>query len=139
MRKTARTIGFTGLAAILMAPAATPSFAQDETSVAYEDAIGCSALYTFFAATLEGEPEEEVLDEVAIRWLLLAMRRDGSEDGNRAVGELEDRVNILLETAGEMGGDEDKLDTYLSTNAEYCDAKQELVAAEFEAVDTSEE
>ena len=76
------------LTAGALAAAMVPVQAQAE-GVGYDDAIECGALYSFLASSLEGQPGEGFLVDLAARWVVLAMDRDGTDDGSRAQDELE--------------------------------------------------
>ena len=109
--------------------------AEDGSEVSYEDALRCGALYSVLTASLEGEPEEEVLEDIAIRWVTVAMLRDGTEDGSRADAEIEGTVEELTGKIMEYGEDQESIDEFLTAGVGWCEGKQELIADEFESIE----
>lgn len=122
-----------GTAIAVLALSAPANAVQD--SVEYDDALKCSALYSILAGSIEGEPEEEALIETASRWLVVAMNRDGTEDGSRADQELEGKAFELLEKLESFGDDEDQMTAFLEFGVNWCDEKQAVVIDEFDAAE----
>lgn len=127
-------------AGISLATMGTASIAAEDaapgTDVDYDSAMQCSALYTYLGGVVAGEPEEPVLLDIATRWLVLAMNRDGTEEGDRANDDLEPTVDRLMAELDDMGEDEDAIEAFLNNGVSFCDEAQELVAEEFESIDT---
>ncbi|MXO91627.1 hypothetical protein [Pontixanthobacter aquaemixtae] len=101
----------------------------------YKAAMRCSALHSFYAGVSEDEPEAEALhEEVALRWLTLAMARDG-EEGERALEEHEAVVELLIERLNEMEDDPEGIEEFLTEAYETCEELQLAHAEEFDAVE----
>ena len=128
-----------GLSAIALLASSVALAEEEAEGVNYDISMRCSSLYTFLAGSVEGEPEEEGLLDTAARWLVLAMDRDGTEDGSKAESELEEMVDRLMAHLDIMGDDEDEIEGFLTEGVDFCAAQQETVQDEFDAVDFSEE
>jgi len=109
--------------------------ALEEPSITYDDALKCSALYSFLAAASDGEPEGPALLDVAVRWLTLAMDRDGSEDGSVAEAALGPKTDDMIAALEEMGENEAQVEAFLEYGIEFCAGKQGMVAEEFDAIE----
>ena len=109
--------------------------ASEPYELEYQDAMRCSALHSFYAAISEDQPEAKAKHEdVAIRWLTLAMARDG-EDGERALKEHEPVVEMLVERVNGMEDDPEALNAFLNKAFNTCEEMQQAYAAEFDAVE----
>lgn len=111
--------------------AAVPAQAAESADLSYTDAMSCSALYTYLGASVEGESEEPVLLDIAARWLVLAMFRDGTDDGLLAEAELETTVEALLAELVGFNNDEAAIRDWLDDGVQWCEATQQTVAEEF--------
>lgn len=135
MLKIGSTLGLT--AGLSLTLAGVPAQAGDGEAVNYDDTMQCSALYTFLGAIAETGEETVYLLDVAARWLVLAMVRDGTADGSVAGAALEPMVEALMGELDGMGEDEAAIDEFLDAGIEYCEVTKEAVAEEFAAVDTA--
>jgi len=112
---------------------ASPLAANGEV-VGYEDAIECSALFTYISALNDEGPDQDLID-LSAKWLVLAMDRDGTSDGSRAEEELGPRVELLAEEIEDMGENDDIIQQMLFGRIEYCEAIHEEVADEFDELE----
>lgn len=121
------------LAIIGLATVPAAANAAFEGAVDYDDSMQCAALYSLLASASEGS-DEAVLQDMATRWLIYSMGRDGTEDGSKATEELPAMVDGLMmaldDTADEAAGEE-----FLTEGLDFCEDKQNLVADELEAIE----
>lgn len=110
------------------------SGAESSGGVSYDDAMQCSALFTLLASSMEGEPEADGLLDMATRWLVVAMARDGTEDGSVAEAALETTVNSLI---SELEGMESERqgEAFLLEGVDFCDGKETDIADEFYGIE----
>ena len=128
-----------GLSACALLASSVALAEEEAQGVNYDVSMRCSALYTFLAGSVEGEPEEEGLIDIGARWLVLAMDRDGTEDGSKAESELEGMVDRLMAHLDTMGDDEDEIEGFLFEGVDFCEGQQTSVQDEFDAVTFDEE
>lgn len=117
---------------LALVPVAT--HAEDEGDVSYETAMKCGALFSYISA-LEEEDEEaqmEMLD-LSTRWLVVAMVRDGTEDGSVAEAEFEPLVDELIAEVDAM--DDAGTEEFLLEGISYCEGQHELIAEEMESIE----
>lgn len=120
----------------LLAAAALPAAAQGPAAdVAYDDAMVCGSLATVLSASIEGEPETRALDTLAQRWVVIAMRRDGTGDGSKALAELEAYALELVEEIEGYGDDQAALDRFLDEGIAFCEKLKDRVAPEFDSIE----
>lgn len=121
---------------LVTAPAGVHAQSGSESSgnVSYEEAMQCSALFTLLASSLEGEAEEEGLIDMAARWLVVAMTRDGTEDGSVAEEELQAMVNSLISHLEGMGS-EQQGEQFLTEGVDFCDGKEVAISDEFNSIE----
>lgn len=121
----------------LMAAVATPVAAQsdearDQGGVSYVEAMECSAVFTYLSSTGEGRSAAEY-EERGAKWLVIAMRRDGTPDGRLADAELIPMVEDLIETL-EQVPDPNAGDSFLDDMIGFCEAKEQVIADEFNRI-----
>jgi hypothetical protein len=110
------------------------SGSESSGNVSYEEAMQCSALFSLLASSMEGEAEEETLIDMATRWLVVAMTRDGTEDGSVAGEGLQSMVNSLISHLEGMES-EKQSEKSLMEGAEFCDGKKDAIADEFHGIE----
>ena len=126
--------------ALLMAASlglcAYPLAASDEESaVSYDDAMKCSALFTLLSGASEGSEVAE-FEDIATRWLVVAMDRDGTEDGSKAQAEHEPMLDKLIEALEEFGDQEESAgEKFLTEGIEFCEGKHKLIAEEMDGIE----
>ena len=118
--------------------ALAPVAAQAEDSpVSYDDAMKCSALFAVIASGAEGSDEAE-FEDVQARWLVVAMNRDGTEDGSKAQSEIDSLVDDPVDTLGEFETEEEG-ETFLLKGLEFCEGKHEQIAEEIDGIEFEDE
>lgn len=101
--------------------------------LSYDKAMRCGALHTFFAVVNDDDKEQEKFhDDMAKRWVVLAMVRDGA-DGGKADKEFEPLVGSLIDHVNSMEDDETAMTEFLEEGVEHCSALQEANQTEFDA------
>ena len=110
--------------------------AQD-SAVSYEDAMKCSALFSLIASGAEGSDEAD-FEDLAARWLVVAIKRDGTEDGSKAESEIDSLVDDLIDTIGEFETEEEG-EAFLVKGIDFCEGKHELIAEEIDGIEFEEE
>ena len=112
--------------------------AQEENTgmdeVSYLDAMQCSALFTVLGASDEGEEEGQELLDMSARWLVVAMNRDGSDDGSVAEAELEPMVRELIAELEGMESEQDG-ESFLLEGIDFCDQKAMAISDEFDSIE----
>lgn len=131
-----KTTVFPALAGLSLAVSPIPAVAQDDSDVSYDDALRCSALFSLFANGSEGSDTAEFQD-LATRWLVVAMNRDGTEDGSQAELDFERTFDELVEAVNEIGEEEEAVgEEFLLKGIDFCEAKHALIAEEIDAIET---
>ena len=125
-------LGLAGLALSPVNAIAAQDDAEAET-VDYDAAMQCSALFSLLSSASEGEDESE-LQDMAARWLVVAMDRDGTEDGSKAEAELSPLVDELIATL-EDAPDEAAGEEFLNDGVNFCEQKHEAIAEEIDAIE----
>lgn len=103
-------------------------------AVGYDDAMQCSALYTLLASSDEGDAGDQVLLDMAARWLVVAMNRDGSEDGSVAEAGLEPMVGELIAELESIGSEQSG-EEFLLQGIAFCDEKETAISDEFGSIE----
>lgn len=122
-----------GMLAVLTAPvAASADISTDQGGVSYVEAMECSAVFTYLASASDG-PGAAAIEERAAKWLVIAMRRDGTADGRLADAELIPMVEDLVEVL-EQAPDPADVEIFLDDLIGFCEAKEKVIAAEFDKI-----
>lgn len=119
------------LAAVLTAPAS----AQDDQEI-YDGAVNCSALHSFLSGMSIADDDEAAaaeFEDIAVRFLIIAMARNEAEAA-ADMASIADEIVELVQSAK----DEAEIEEFLEEGITRCDAFREIVAEEYDAVDTSE-
>ena len=124
----------TTAAAIGLLAAPVPSQAEDDGEVSFDSAMQCSALFTYIAAIEEGGDDTEDMLDLSTRWLVVAMARDGTEDGSVAQESLEPLVDQLIDEVAAM--DASDAEQFLLDGIEFCEGQHELIAQEIDTIET---
>lgn len=121
---------------IALGLAAVPvSATAEEGPVSYDDAMKCSALFSLLSGASEGSEVAE-FEDMATRWLVVAMDRDGTEDGSKAEAELEPMLDKLIEALEEFSDQEESAgEEFLTKGIEFCEGKHELIAEEIDGIE----
>lgn len=131
-----KTTVFPALAGLSLAVSPIAATAQDNGGVSYKDALRCSALFSLIANGSQGSDTAEFQD-LATRWLVVAMNRDGTEDGSQAELDFERTFDELVEGLNELGEEEETVgEEFLLKGIDFCEAKHELIADEIDAIET---
>lgn len=125
------------LLALLTAPAAAVSDTNtNKPDVSYIDAMDCSAVYSILSTSSEGR-SSAAYEELAARWLVIAMRRDGTTDGRRADADLIPLIEDIIETFDQVP-EAGAIDRFIDDMIGFCETKEELIADEFERIKLNE-
>jgi len=111
------------------------SSASAQETLGYDDALSCSATYVVLAGAQEGDGDGEsaaALQDIASRWLVMAMARDGQE-GDRAGGEFDGATDEIIDTINAMSAAD--AETFLTDVIAFCDSMEVAYADEFGAID----
>lgn len=135
-------------AMLLASPNSTPREKLPETQIrspgdhlTYRNAMRCGALNVLLSIAQEDEKNSDNVkpyDDHGTRWLVLAMLRDGN-DGNTAQAEFEDITIALVDKIETFGGDDAKIDAFLSDVAAKCDDLRQKHKIEFDTVEIPED
>ena len=107
----------------------------EDSPVSYDDAMKCSALFTLLSGASEGSEVAE-FEDMATRWLVVAMDRDGTEDGSKAEAELEPMLDKLIEAVEEFSDQEEAAgEQFLTEGIEFCEGKHAQIADEIEGIE----
>jgi len=129
-----KTVFFSALATFGLATAPIAASAE-ETPVSYDDAMKCSALFSLLAAAAEGTETAEFAD-MSARWLVVAIARDGTEDGSKAEAELEPMLDELINALEEFSEDEEAVgEQFLLKGIEFCEGKHQTIAEEIDGIE----
>jgi hypothetical protein len=121
------------LLALLAVPAAAfTDETRDQGGVSYVEAMECGAVFTFLSSTSEGSTAAEY-EERGAKWLVIAMRRDGTPDGRLAEAEFIPMVEDLVETL-EQAPDPNAGDRFLDDMIGFCETKEQVIADEFNRI-----
>jgi len=104
----------------------------EQRGISYRDAMDCSAVYSILSTSSEGR-NSAAYEELAARWLVIAMRRDGTQDGRRADADLIPLIEDMIETfdaAPEAGA----VDRFIEDMIGFCETKEERIAEEFNSI-----
>lgn len=125
-----------GLGAMMAAAFGIPASAQADTSLTYDNAMRCSAMYIVTAEKVgEDDPiAAERLEETAIRWFRLASKSDDAS-GARAHAEIESVVDALVGQLDGFGEDETARTDFANRQFKACDDLRAANADEYGAVD----
>lgn len=121
----------------LLALPTVPAAAVSNTNanrgdVSYADAMDCSAVFSLLSTT-SGARFAAEHEEMAARWLVIAMRRDGSGDGSRADAELIPLIEELIDTLNDVPS-AGRREAFMDDMVNFCDAEAERIADEFNAI-----
>ena len=72
-------------------------------------------------------------EELAAKWLVIAMRRDGTADGRLADAELIPMIEDLIATL-EQAPNSNAGDRFLDDMIGFCEAKEQVIAEEFRSI-----
>lgn len=128
-----KTIISSALAVIGLAMAPVAAHAGDDDAVSYDDAMKCSALFAVLAAASDGDDTAE-LEGMVTRWLVVAMDRDGTEDGSKAEGELDALVDELIDVV-DGAESEEEAEAFFTKGIEFCEGKHEQIAEEIDGIE----
>lgn len=118
--------------ALIAAPAAAQSYeTKDQGGVSYVEALECSAVFTYLSSTGEARAAA-ANEERGAKWLVIAMRRDGTPDGRLADAELIPMIENLVEVLDEAP--EKAGDRFLLEMIDFCETKEKVIADEFNRI-----
>ncbi len=120
------------LAAPAVPIAAIAGSAAGDRDVSYEDAMDCSAVFSLLSTTSRSS-EAAGHEETAARWLVIAMRRDGSRDGSIADAALIPLIEELIDTLN-AAPSAARRDAFIDDMVGFCDAQAERIAGEFNRI-----
>jgi hypothetical protein len=125
----ASTLASLGLA---FSPLAAQTSAGKDVS--FEDAMACSSLYAVLSSYAADEAEMDELIDATLRWLRIAMNRNGNDDFEVAQRDLDQWVNSLTVELDAQADDEER-QAFLLGGVDECEANREAIAAEFDSID----
>ena len=103
-----------------------------QNDVTYVEALECSTVFTLLSTESAGQTAADY-EELAARWLVIAMRRDGTPDGRLADAEfipmMEDLVDVLNDVP-----DPAAADRFIDDMIGFCEAKEAEIAGEFYSI-----
>lgn len=115
-----------------MPVAAVANERPGQNDVTYVEALECSAVFTLLYTESVGQAAADY-EELAARWLVVAMRRDGTPDGRLADAEfipmMEDLVDVL-----DNAPDAATADRFIDDMIGFCEAKEAEIAGEFYSI-----
>lgn len=122
-----------GILAVFAAPAAARSDeTRDQGGVSYVEAMECSAVFTYLSSIGEGRSAAKY-EERGAKWLVIAMRRDGTPDGRLADAELIPMIEDLVEVLEQVPDPNDG-ERFLDDLTDFCEVKESQIADEFNKI-----
>ena len=129
----ARFVSALALLALVVTPAVARSDeTRDGGGVSYVQVMECSAVFSYLSSTGEGRAAAAD-EELAAKWLVIAMRRDGTADGRLADAELIPMIEDLIATL-EQAPNSNAGDRFLDDMIDFCEAKEQVIAEEFRGI-----
>lgn len=120
---------------ISAAIAGSAAYAQPAAPLSYKDAMRCGALHGFYMTiTPETEAAYTKHEDVAARWLTLAMARDGN-NGARAREEYQPVLEGLIDRLNSLENDPSQLESVLISAFQTCEDLQVINTEEFDAAE----
>ncbi len=122
------------LLALATAPiAAIAGSGANARDVSYQDAMDCSAVFSVLSTSSRRSSEAADFEDSATRWLVIAMRRDGSGDGSYADAALIPLIEELIDTLDAIPSAA-RRETFMYDMVDFCDTEQERIADEFNSI-----
>lgn len=114
--------------------------AEEAAPLGYKDSMRCMAIYSMISAALSDDKNADpndiaALDDKVLRWMILAMIRDG-EEGKRTERDIETVIDALVVKIESYGEDDASAEAFFMQAEQKCASLEIANADEFNGVDT---